>query len=73
MINFKGTDLEGTMLDTLSERLNQFYTLHGFRFGICMPSTCTAEEIGSIINRGSEMRAKLRAFETFSPQLCNPS
>ncbi|KAI1294868.1 Nose resistant to fluoxetine protein 6 [Halotydeus destructor] len=51
IISFKGTELEGTILDSMAARLNQLYTLEGFRFGICIPSTCTAMEIEHVVNK----------------------
>lgn len=52
IISFKGTELEGTILDQMSGRLNQMFTLKGLRFGICLPSTCSAHEIETVINKG---------------------
>ena len=51
-INVTGTNLENTILEYLSKSLDHMYTIHGFRYGICIPSSCSALELQNIINKG---------------------
>lgn len=52
VINVTGTPLENTILHYLSRGFDSLYSIKGFRFGICLPSTCSADEITSLLNKG---------------------
>lgn len=52
VINVTGTNLENTILQYISRSFDSLYTIDGFRFGVCLPSTCSADEITSLINKG---------------------
>lgn len=51
VINLNGTSLENTVLHHMSTTFDILYTLNGFRFGICIPSSCQAEQIEELINK----------------------
>lgn len=51
VIKLKGTSLENTILHYMSKTFDTLYSLKGFRYGICIPSSCSAEEIESLINK----------------------
>lgn len=52
VINLTGTDLENTIIHYMSRSFDNLYTVKGFRFGICLPSSCAAHEIQAILNKG---------------------
>lgn len=52
MLNVSGTGLEGTIWDDyFAQNLNRYYITQGFRAGICIPSTCSPNEIETVVNR----------------------
>lgn len=50
VIKLKGTALENTILHYMSRTFDTLYTIGGFRYGICIPSSCSASEVQNLIN-----------------------
>ena len=44
VLNFTGTELEGTFIDDIAGYVHALYDRHG-RFGICTPSTCSKDDL----------------------------
>jgi len=51
VIQLKGTSLEGTILHYMSRTFDTLYTINGFRYGMCIPSSCSASEIEKFVNK----------------------
>ncbi|XP_074601669.1 uncharacterized protein LOC141855493 [Brevipalpus obovatus] len=54
LVNLNGTNLHETVWSHLAKHINSVYTVKGFRFGVCLPSTCSVEELEPIIRRFAE-------------------
>jgi len=51
LVNLNGTNLHETVWSHLAKHINSVYTVKGFRFGVCLPSTCSVEELEPLIRR----------------------
>ncbi|RWS31087.1 Nose resistant to fluoxetine protein 6-like protein [Leptotrombidium deliense] len=54
VFNFKGTEWEGTFIETFTKFAQVFYERFG-RFGVCVPSTCTKRDIQQMLDFGKVM------------------
>ncbi len=54
ILNVSQTPLKNTIWELLAKMFNFFYMSKGFRAGLCVPSTCSAQEIQSIAS-GSKL------------------
>ncbi len=54
ILDVSQTSLENTIWELVANSLNLFYRSKGFRAGLCIPSTCSAQEIQSIAD-GSKL------------------
>jgi hypothetical protein len=51
VIKLNGTSLDNTILHYLSKTFDTLYSINGFRYGICIPSSCSALEIENLVNK----------------------
>jgi len=51
IIDLSGTKFEGTIWEQWSRHFNLFYSTNGFRFGICIPSSCSSQELETVIKK----------------------
>jgi hypothetical protein len=50
ILNVSQTPLENKIWELVANNLNLFYMSKGFRAGLCIPSTCSAQELQTIAN-----------------------
>uniref|UniRef100_T1KDH0 Nose resistant-to-fluoxetine protein N-terminal domain-containing protein n=1 Tax=Tetranychus urticae TaxID=32264 RepID=T1KDH0_TETUR len=52
-VELNGTHLNETVWGYLTKYLRTAYTMRGFRFGVCIPSTCSADELEPVIRKAA--------------------
>ena len=52
-IQLNRTHLNETIWGYMTKYLRTAYTVRGFRFGVCIPSTCSADELEPILRKGN--------------------
>ena len=75
VLNFTGTELEGTFIDDIAGYIHALYDRHG-RFGICTPSNCSKEDLQQLVEamaKDTHIHTEVAYCEVQSPITLTPT
>jgi hypothetical protein len=71
ILNVSQTPFENKIWELMANNLNLFYMSKGFRAGLCIPSTCSTQELQTIANQCMKFFYQFFSFISFFNELFN--